>query len=57
MAALDVTDDLRVEGGQSAGRLLAAVVAYRQETPARTRKAMRAMAAFRKVQHEPDDPV
>jgi hypothetical protein len=57
MAALDVSDDLRVEGGQSAEHLLAAVVAYRQATPARVARQLRAMAAFRKAQHVPDDPV
>lgn len=57
LAALDVADDLRTDNGRSADRVVAAAQAFRRDTPPRVRKQMKAMAAFRKAQHAPDDPV
>lgn len=54
LAALDVTDDLQSDG---VNRVVAAALAFRHATTTRVRKQMRAMEAFRKAQHAPDDPV
>jgi hypothetical protein len=53
LAALDARDDLP----DPLGQLVAAAKMFREATPPRVRKQMRAMAAFRNVQHAPDDPV
>lgn len=54
LAALDVTDDIQADG---ANRVIAAALAFRHATTPGRRKQMRAMEAFRKAQHAPDDPV
>lgn len=56
LAALDVTDDFR-DPRPTIDRMIAAAQAFRRATTPGRRKQMRAMAAFRKVQHAPDDPV
>ncbi len=57
LAAIDVADDLRTDNGRSADRVVAAAQAFRRATTPGRRKQMRAMEAFRKAQHGPDDPV
>lgn len=56
LVALDVTDDFR-DRRPTVDRVLAAAQAFRRATTPRARKQMRAMVAFRKAQHAPDDPV
>lgn len=56
LAALDVTDDYR-DPRPTVARAIAAAQAFRRATTPERRKQMRAMEAFRKAQHAPDDPV
>jgi hypothetical protein len=53
VAALDAQDDLP----DPVGQLVAAAKKFREATPPRAQNLMRAMGAFRKAQHAPDDSV